>query len=119
MHGETLGTSCQSLVTDLIKIGDDFLAGLVPTILASAAYQDHGALFILWDEGDESLLGNASDGPIGAIVLSPLAKGGGYSNNINYTHSSTLRTIETIFGVPFLRDAATATDLGDLFVQFP
>src|SRR5579862_1890993 len=50
------------------------------------------------------------------IVLSPLAKGGGYSNTVHYTHSSTLRTLEEIFNVgPLLGDAANATDLGDLF----
>jgi len=50
------------------------------------------------------------------IVLSPYAKGHGYANTIPYTHSSTLRTIQRIFGVmPFLGDAAHATDLSDLF----
>jgi len=50
------------------------------------------------------------------IVLSPLAKGGGYSNNIHYTHSSMLRTIQEIFNVsPLLGDAANANDLSDLF----
>ena len=44
---------------------------------------------------------------IGMIVLSPDAKGGGYSNTIQYTHSSTLRTLEEIFGVtPLLGDSA-------------
>jgi len=52
------------------------------------------------------------------IVLSPLAKGGGYFNSIHYTHSSTLRTFQEIFGLsPFLGDAANATDLGDLFLS--
>ncbi len=50
------------------------------------------------------------------IALSPFAKGDGYANTIPYTHSSTLRTIQRIFGVtPFLGDAAQATDLSDLF----
>ena len=54
------------------------------------------------------------------IVLSPKAKGGGYYNAIHYTHSSTLRTIEEIFGVTaMLGDAANATDLRDLLVSFP
>ena len=34
----------------------------------------------------------------------------------NYTHSSTLRTLQEIYGVgPFLGDAAAPTDLADLF----
>ena len=83
----------------------------MPKILASQAYADDGALFILWDEAE------SGDGPIGMIVLSPSAKGGGYANTIHYTHSSTLRTIEEIFGLtPMLGDAVNATDLSDLFV---
>src|SRR6266700_3702591 len=51
------------------------------------------------------------------MVISPLAKGNGYFNSIHYTHSSTLRTFQNIFGVgPYLGDAANATDLSDLFV---
>jgi hypothetical protein len=51
------------------------------------------------------------------IVLSPLAKGGGYHNTLHYTHSSTLRTLQKIFGAgPFLGGAATALDLSDLFL---
>jgi hypothetical protein len=51
------------------------------------------------------------------VVVSPLAKAN-YSNSIYYTHSSTLRTMQEIFGVrPFLRDAANATDLSDLFAD--
>jgi len=97
-----------------IKQGDTWLSNNVPTILNSAAYQNGGALFITWDEA------GTGDGPIGMIVLSPLAKGGGYSNTIHYTHGSTLRTFQEIFGVsPFLGDAANETDLSDLFATFP
>ena len=97
-----------------VKQGDDWLKSEVPKILASKAYKDNGALFITWDESE------GGDVPIGMIVLSPLAKGGGYTSNIKYTHSSTLRTFQEIFGVsPFLGDAAKATDLGDLFKSFP
>jgi len=86
----------------------------VPLILNSAAYQRGGALFITWDEANEG------DGPIGMIVLSPVAKGGGYSNQIHYTHGSTLRTIQEIFSVtPLLGDAGKETDLSDLFKVFP
>jgi len=99
---------------DAIRQGDDWLAQHLPAILDSAAYQAGGAVFITWDEG------NLSDGPIGMIVLSPFAKGNGYKNFIRYTHGSTLRTFQEIFGVrPFLRDAAVETDLSDLFAVFP
>jgi hypothetical protein len=104
---------CASLYR--IRNGDDWLAQVVPHILNSQAYADGGVLFITWDEG----VGD-SDGPIGMLVLSPNAKGGGYSNGVYYTHSSTLRTLQEIFGVtPLLGDAAQATDLSDLFTTFP
>src|SRR4029077_1766368 len=105
--------SCDPL-NDPAKQGDNWLSTEVPKILASSAYANNGALFITWDSGESSA------GPIGMIVLSPRAEGGGYSNGIHYTHSSTLRTIEEIFGVtPLLGDAANATDLRDLFASFP
>ena len=104
--------SCAPLYNRLRQC-DNWLAAQVPQILNSTAYRSGGALFILWDE---AIIG---DGPIGMIVLSPLARGGGYFNNIHYTHSSTLRTFQEVFGVtPLLGDAANATDLSDLFSRF-
>ena len=99
--------------SDAVKNTDDWLAANVPTILSSAAYKNGGALFITWDESE------SGDHPIGMIVLSPKAKPG-YSNTTPYSHSSTLRTVEEIFGLsPLLGDAANATDLRDLFTSFP
>lgn len=116
---DSLGTGTNgqcSTFTDLVKSGDDWLAANVPTILASQAYLNNGALFIIWDEG--SGLTSASDGPLPFVVLSPKAKIN-YPGTMAYTHSSTFRTFEAIFGVPYLRDAVNATDLSDLFTSFP
>jgi len=105
--------SCAPL-NDPVKQGDTWLSQNLPTILNSQAYLNGGIVFITWDEGV------GGDGPVGMIALSNNVKGGGYSNTIQYTHSSTLRTIEEIFGVtPLLGDAANATDLSDLFKTFP
>ena len=105
--------SCDPL-QDPVKQGDMWLSAEVPKVLASQAYANNGALLITWDEAENG------DGPIGMIVLSPKAKGGGYQNSIHYTHSSALRSLQEIFGVtPLLGDAASATDLSDLFVSFP
>ena len=44
----------------------------------------------------------------------------GYKNDIRYTHSSLLRTLEEIYGVrPFLGAAAYSNDLRDLFWKLP
>ena len=105
---------------DSVLQGDTWLSQQLPLILNSQAYQNGGVVFITWDEGEGATSSETSDGPIGLLLLSPDAKGGGYSNTIHYTHSSTLRTIQELFGVtPLLGDAANATNLSDLFQTFP
>lgn len=105
--------------TDNTLRSDTWLKQNVPLILQSDEYRDGGALFIIWDEAEDS--GKFSDGPIGMFILSPFAKGGGkraYSNSIHYDHSSTLKTLEEIFNVqPLLGAAADSEtkDLGDFF----
>lgn len=97
-----------------IRAGDEWLSGVVPKILDSSAYKDGGVLFIIWDEAARG------DGPIPMLILSPYAKKGGYTNYVYYNHSSTLRTVEEIFGVePLLRNAADEKDLKDFFTEFP
>jgi hypothetical protein len=100
---------------DGVRAGDAWLSQWVPRILESKAWQQGGVLFITWDEGE----GSTSDGPIGMMAISPLAKKGSASST-RWTHSSLLRTVQTIFGVgPLLCDAAAAKDLSELFVAFP
>ena len=109
MHG---GLHCP--IFGQTRLGDDWLAQNLPPILQSRAYADGGAIFIAWDE---SIHG---EHPIGMIVLSPAAKGGGYQSTAKYYHSSLLRTLQEIFDLsPLLGDAANQPDLGDLFTSFP
>ena len=109
-QGEKLAPPLNSLV----KQADGWLAREIPKIMASRAYTNGGAIFILWDEGVSS-----ANNPSGLIVVSPLAKAG-YSNSIAYTHASTVRTVQEIFGLsPLLRKAATAASLSDLFTVYP
>jgi hypothetical protein len=107
-----------------IKQGDDFLSQIVPLIMASDAYKNHGAIILWWDEaeGDGVTGDNADDfnHTVGEIVISPHAhknvNGLPYASPVNFTHSSDLRTMQELFDVgPFLGDAANATDLSDLF----
>jgi hypothetical protein len=103
---------------EAIALGDNFLSKIVPQIEASQAYKNNGAIVIWFDETEG---GDTSDYKLAEIVISPLAKGNAYTNNILYTHSSDLRTLEELFAVygpggAFLGDAANATDLSDLFV---
>jgi hypothetical protein len=107
-----------------IKQGDDFLSRIVPLIMASKAYKNHGVIILWWDEAEsDGVAGDNGDDfshTIGEIIISHHAhrnvNGLPYASPVNYTHSSDLRTMQEIFGVgPFLNDAANATDLSDLF----
>jgi hypothetical protein len=107
-----------------IKQGDDFLKQLIPTIMASAAYKNQGAIIVWWDETESTgATGERADDfkhTLGEIVISPLAhpnvNGAPYASPVNLTHSSDLRTMQQIFGVgPLLSDATLANDLSDLF----
>jgi hypothetical protein len=101
MHDSCAPTSNQ------IRQGDDFLASAIPAIMASSAFTNGGLILITWDESE------MGDFPIGMIALGASVTPG-HVSMIHYTHGSTLRTVEEIFGVPLLRGAMTSTDLSDL-----
>jgi hypothetical protein len=113
-----------------IRQGDNALARLVPMIMSSKAYKDGGVIILWWDESEDD--GEANDNAddfshtVPEIIISNLAHAneGGlpYASQVDFTHSSDLRTMQEIFHVkansktsPFLGDAANATDLSDLF----
>jgi hypothetical protein len=96
MH-TTLSAGYKGLTGDPAKIlqGDDFLRQVLPAIMASQAYKDHGVIVLWWDESESD--GLSGDNPddfnhtIGEIVISPRAhknvNGLPYASPVNYTHS--------------------------------
>jgi hypothetical protein len=104
--------------SEKIAMGDNFLSQVVPMIEASQAFQHNGEI-VIWNdetEGDEGA--NSTDGFTSMeIVISPLAKGNAYTNNILYTHTNDLATLQDIFHVEgtALGAAAGAYNMGDLF----
>jgi hypothetical protein len=102
-----------SPLNDQVRQSDAWLARELPSIMDSQSFKDGAAIFITWDEGA------AGDHPIGMIVVSPLAKPG-YAGTLAYSHASTVRTVEELFGItPLLRDAGSARSLSDLFTTYP
>jgi hypothetical protein len=95
---------------EAVALGDNFLSMLVPEIEASQAFKNNGEI-VIWNdetEGDEDVGSTAGfDGT--EIIISPLAKGNAFTNNILYTHSSDLVTLQNIFGVA---GGGTGGDLG-------
>jgi phosphatidylinositol-3-phosphatase len=96
--------------SNLVRNADDFLRRLLPRIQATSAYRRDGAILVLWDEGSA-----CCDNPSGLIAVSRFAKRG-YASDADFSHPSTLRTIQDMFGLrPYLRQAASAPNLQPLF----
>ena len=105
-----------------IAQGDNFLARVVPLIMASDAYKDHGAILLWWDESEG---GDDPTRTLPFIVISRDAHqnvgGKPFASSLEYSHSSFLRTMQEVFdvdpddGFPFLGAASIATDLRALF----
>jgi hypothetical protein len=111
-----------------IAQGDNFLAQVIPQIMASKAYQDNGAIIIWWDETEG---GDDTSRTLQEVVISPLAKGNAYASSVLTSHSSDIKTMDELFGLPLLNNpipatetnnyngynhVATVNDLSDLFV---
>ncbi len=125
MH-TTLTGGYKGLSGDPAKIrqGDDFLAQVIPAIMASNAYKDHGVIVIWFDESEDDGAANDDEDDfshtIPEIIISSRAhdnvNGLPYASPVNFSHSSDLRTWQEIFRVgPLLGDAVNAIDLSDLF----
>jgi hypothetical protein len=88
------------------RASDDWMRANLPPILDFVDAHD-GVLFIVWDEGQ-------STAAMPFVAVGPHVKPG-YANSVAYTHSSLLKSVEEIFGLPILPAAAGANDFADLF----
>jgi phospholipase C len=90
-----------------LSASDAWLQTWVPQILQSPAWQDGGALFITYDEGekaDGACCTYGEGGRIAMLVIAPQGKTG-YTSQVAYDHYSLLRTIEQAWGLPLLGKA--------------
>jgi hypothetical protein len=101
-----------------------FLEEWVPKIMASAAYKDHGAIMVTFDESETgaeaccnepigpNTINNGGPQPgngggrVGAIIESPCIKPG-TETQLSYNHYSALRWMEDNWGLTHLADAST------------
>jgi hypothetical protein len=112
-----------------LRSADAFLRAWVPRILTSPAYKKDGLLVVMFDEA-EALGANVSDssaccgepagpnsplpgqtgpggGRTGAVLISRFIKPGSV-NHTPYNHYSLLRSMEDMYGVPYLGYAGRA-----------
>ncbi|CAN5731236.1 phosphatidylinositol-3-phosphatase [soil metagenome] len=84
-----------------VATGDHWLLTWVPKLLATAAWQQPGVLFITYDEGssDQGCCQLAVGGQIMTLVISPLVQPG-FVSHVPSDHYSLLRTIEVAWQLP-------------------
>jgi phospholipase C len=87
-----------------MKQSDAWLKKELKKILNSDAYKNGGVVFLTWDEA-EGRNGDSGD-QVPMIVISPKLKQAGYKTNTALSHASYLATIEELFGLDKLGDAA-------------
>ena len=91
---------CDDMHNCQAQTADAWLKLNLGKIMASDAYKNNGAIFILFDEGDSRLPGATAALP--TLVIAPnLAK---TQTATPFDHRSYLATIEDIFQLPRLRD---------------
>jgi phosphatidylinositol-3-phosphatase len=102
MHGDS---ACPS--GDPIALGDTWLAANLPPLI-DYVNAHSGVIFVVWDEPE------GGSNLIPFFAIGPRVKPG-YTSTVAFTHSSLVKTVEKIFGLPILPTVASANDFADLF----
>ena len=92
-----------------IASGDNCLSIIIPRIMASAAYQDHGVI-IIWTDETEST--DDTNTTLPYVIISPMAKGNAYASTLPYSHASDLKTMDEIFGLAYQTNAIPTNGTG-------
>ena len=103
MHG---ATGCPQ--SNVRRAGDDWLAANLPPLI-DFVNANGGVIFITWEEGEHTET-------MPFLAVGPSVKQG-YTGAVPYTHSSLLKTVEELLGLPILPTVAGANDLSDLFAR--
>ncbi len=89
-----------------IRTGDRWLQAELPRLIDYADKHD-SVIFLTFDEGGSTL--KLPFLAIGSVVKP------GYASTEHYTHSSQLKSVELILGLPLLPTVASSADFSDLF----
>jgi hypothetical protein len=89
--------------------GDAFLQAFAPQVFNSPDWA-HTLFIVTFDEGTSSINGG---GHVWTAARAPWLTAS--SSTATYNHYSVLRTIEEIYGLPYMGAAATATTMTELF----
>ena len=98
---------CNDMHDCPVATGDRWLARFLAPLLGNPQLRG-GAVFVVFDESDDSDIGGG--GIVPAIVAGPLVRAGASSAAV-FDHYSLLRTIEDGWGLPRLGQSARATPI--------
>lgn len=86
---------------------DSWLSANLPMFLSSSWFQQDGEVILTWDEGstDAGCCGSAWGGHVATIVIAGHG-GRAVTSGAAVDHAGTLATLETLYGLPPLREAA-------------
>lgn len=101
MHGNS---GCPS---NTIAAGDQWLAANLPAMI-TYANGNQGVVLVVWDQGDRT-----TQMPFIAIGPSIKTK---YTSTVALNHSSILKSVEEMLGLPILTTVSKSNDLSDFFV---
>lgn len=89
-----------------IAQSDQWLQSELPRLI-SYANANAGVIFLDWDEGSSTL-------KMPFLAIGPGVKAG-YTSTVSYGHSSIVKSIEAILGLPALPKVSSANALSDMF----
>ena len=107
MHGNT--PQCISGIVDLVALGDTWLSNHLPALLA-APVAHNTLLIVTWDEGS----GLATSDAIPMIFAGAHVQRG-FSSAVAVTHYNVLRTLEDMYRLTPLLNAAVANPITDVW----
>jgi len=110
MEGSGFSPQCPAFITDLVSLSDTWLSNNLPAFFASNAARN-GLLIVTWDEG--SGLTSASDSI--PMIFAGAHVQHGFSSAVAVTHYSVLRTLEDMYGLTPLANAASASPILDVW----
>ena len=108
---------CNDLHNCSSQVADAWLDKTTQLIMASDAYKNGGAIFVLFDEGSQRLLGAAAD--LATIVISPNLAQPGVPSYTSFDHRSYLASVEDIFDLGRLPTTSAATSMDEFFKTTP
>ena len=93
-----------------MPVADAWLDRFMTALLASPAYREGGAAFVLFDESDGRNLTNRIPAIVASESIAP-----GTVSTVAHDHYSVLRTLQEAWGLPCLGASCSANTVGEIF----